>query len=509
MDFRDRHWLVDVYLDNSDHIVISKASQIGITEWAMIDMFLWAQRGLAGMYIMPTDAMRDLFVQNRIDKARDFVPEYRHSIRGYKPGADSMKMKSLWGINWKFIGVKSVMNLYEFPASCIFIDEHDLCNAENLGFSIDRQGAAKRPITRKMGNPSYDGIGIDDQLHASDCKIWHVKCTHCGLWQEMTWFENFIIKTGDNQFELRCGSARDGGGDAFAVCRRCSKMIDRTSPGEWIAKYPGRPVSGYQCSRLFGAVPLKNPNAGTLPVILGFMEQWLKAQRSQTDLMRFYNNVLGIPFTGSGTEISEGLLASCEGDHAQCESLPDDCGVTVAGADVGSVIHVQISALVNGKRKKLFIGTVPTFEELEGLSIRFGVEMGVIDAKPEIHKTKEFVEHMGATWMMCDFHRSESIADMKISYEDLTIIIDRTQALDMSHGRYAFKKVVLPIDWRTADSGDFLKQMSAVKRKKDDVKQRYYWDAGTKADHHRFADMYECLAEMVYSGMGGTVTVMK
>ncbi len=61
------------------------------------------------------------------------------------------------------------------------------------------------------------------------------------------------------------------------------------------------------------------------------------------------------------------------------------------GVDVGMKLHVVIRRhLEEDRTRALFIGEVDTFEELSELLTRYDVRRCVIDAQPELHKTREF-----------------------------------------------------------------------------------------------------------------------
>jgi len=118
-----------------------------------------------------------------------------------------------------------------------------------------------------FSNPSRPNIGVDVYWQRSDKKQWHVKCSHCGEWQPLDYWENVCQ-------ERKC-----------YICRKCKGIIDDDARlnGEWVAEYPGRDWSGYHISQLIAP--------------------WITAaeiiEQEQTKSQEyFYNFVLGLPVIG-------------------------------------------------------------------------------------------------------------------------------------------------------------------------------------------------------------------
>jgi hypothetical protein len=273
--------------------------------------------------------------------------------------------------------------------------------------------------------------------------------------------------------------------------------MDRLSHGEWVAEYPDRPISGYHVNKIFGD-GLEGPRMARL------FEQFVSAQSNPTDLQRFYNNDLGISYDAAGAKISDAVMDGCS---AADYEMPVSAEGTIAGCDVGGRLHVHISRLESGVRKKVFIGTVRDFEGLSFLCRQYGVVRGVMDAMPETHAAKQFaLAHPG--WLLCSYYPSDKVNDLKIDYATRTISVDRTQSLDSSFSDYAEKRVQLPKDWRSLDNGEFVKQMKAPTRVFDEDRQRYVWEEGSLADHHRHADNYESIAARIGGPIGSILTMV-
>lgn len=491
-DFIRRRWLIDLYSDHSAQIVVKKASQVHITDFMLCTMFMHAQQGREGIYLLPTDRIAWEFTPRRIDPLIARVPYYTDNCgtqRGTK-SQDNKTVKTLFGRAWTICGSNVITNLYEKSLDVILIDELNKCHMRNLEYARDRVGASEESYWVKISNPTFAGVGIDAEYERSDKKKWNVKCPHCNEWQPLSWFVNVVQEDDEKKFIPRMLTQL--GDDVAVVCRSCNGILDRLSDGEWIAEFPERSISGYEINRIF-ADGRRGPRMREL------FDAFLEVGSDMTRAQRFYNNELGVNYDAAGTFISEQLMSECAGDY----TMPSSCDGSVAGVDVGAKLHVHISRLVNGVRIKYFIGAVHTWNELARLVALYNVKKGVIDAAPETHKAKEFVfAHAG--WYLATYHPNDKVIDFKVNHTEKTVQTDRTQSLDISFAQYAEKRVKLPKNWRSLDNGDFVTQMIAVRRVFDEEKKpaRYVWKAGDSdnlADHHRHADNYESIAARLYS----------
>jgi len=508
LDFSNRPWAYDLYEDDSEQIAISKASKTGITELLAVDVFHNSRLGKNGMYILPTQPIRNRFVSDRIDRMIRNTPLYRQNTSRRKKDVNAKGLKTFFNSTWSFVGSNSEEDFYEFDADIMFYDEYDKCNPRSMAYAADRTGAAAADAWRKVGNPTIGGYGIDAELQKSDKKQWHIACSHCGERQPLDWFVNFVTQDGEGHYRLRDeaidteGSIREGR-DAMPVCRKCGKTFDRLGDGEWVPEFFGRDISGYNVSRLFGA-PGNDHGGQQRNIIREIFNTWNEAQGNPNKLIRFYNNVLGIPYRASGSNITIDLLQRCAVDNYYMPLFAEE---TVFGIDVGKFYHVHISQLVIGedgvkRRRKVFIGKLGTMDEVERVLARYGAHKGCIDALPELHTSRPFVQRQPGRYMTY-YNVKDNVQDMSpIDRPKRTIRLNKTESLDASHADYILGNVELPCNFAYLDGGDFVKQMEAPTRilNTDYDPPRYQWDEGTSPDHHRHADNLEKVATDMLAG---------
>lgn len=517
MDFTDRPWLIDLYKDDSSYIVIKKASQVCISEWAFCEFFRQAMQGRPTMYILPTDRIVYEVTPRRIDRLIERVPFYRQGresrvgksnlLKGRKD-SDTKSQKTLFGTDCNIVGANQVLNFFEKPVDVLIFDELDKCDQNNLVFAMDRLGSAENSLIRKLGNPTEANFGIDAEYEASDKKQWHIKCEHCGEWQPLDWFQNIVRQEDDGHF---ISLFDDGGKDLIPLCRHCNGTLDRLADGEWIAEYPDRDISGRFVSKLFAK--LGADTLGLLP-LRSLFRTFTESRGNPSKEQHFWNNDLGLAYSAGGSKITEQVLAAC------CDSeyeMPMKAEGTIAGVDIGNRLHLNVSKIIDGKRKKVFVGILGDYQELHHICKRLGVQIGVMDAGPEIHEPRQFVRaHPG--WYLCRYNREDKMRltgknryqDMDVDYVARTISINRTESLDCSFEDYVDNRIVLPFNYRSLDNGDFVKQMcmpTRIRKERPDGTFRHVWTKGE--DHHRHADNYEAIAARLYSGVGSMITVVE
>lgn len=496
LEFHNRPWLVDIYKDQADRKVISKCSQVGMSDFAINTMLAHAMNGRGTLYVLPRQTDVYGFTPRRIDRLIGWSPFYSANCRQARKDSDSKTQKTIFGVDCFFVGAEAQENFYEKAADVLILDEYDKLNKANLPYAFDRIGSAKRKIWIELGNPIQRNSGIDAELEESDKKLWHVQCPHCNEWQQLDWLKNCIFQKDDGSWDFRHPSG--------VVCAKCERPMDRLAIGEWVAKYHDRQISGYgEISQIFA-----NPLPDTMDIVL---EAFLKGQTNPKEAQRFNNNVLGITYEGDGISVTFDMLSACATTQT-AEEFRKLEGPVIAGADVGSRIHLHISKLHGGRRHKLFVGHVDSFEELARKCRDYDVKRGVIDALPEGHAVAKFMDD-NSRWYRCFYNLEPTNKEaMVVDHKTRTIRVNKHASCDDSYSRWVRGDVVLAKNWQSQDGGDFVAQMMAptrmlIKHKTDGSKDRYEWREENKPDHHFHADNYERIAEDMH-GQGDNLVVV-
>jgi len=455
------------------------------------DTLARADDGLRVFYVLPTIELRNVFVRDRVDRPLLTIPYYRSRVKKDKKiesviEIDNVGLKS-FGENglMLFVGSNSKVSFLAFPADKIIVDEFDKCHQDNLSLAEDRISASDYKHRIDVSTPTVEGFGIDELYGKSDRKKWLVACEHCKERQELNFFINVVREVGDREFELLDKEWKpEGNGDIRVFCKKCGKPMNRLAQGEWVAECPEQNLSGYAISQLFSS---------HLSVVEIF-ETFNDALLNESRLQRFYNSILGLAYTASGSKLTKAILDECV-KAGGFYNLPSRAENTSMGVDVGSVLNVLICDHPRENvRRLVFAGTVREFEELHTLVARFGVKSAVVDIDPETRKAKEFRDTVNCDVWLCDYPSSPDPGEMSIDYEDRTIKVDRTQSLDGFVADVLKQTLLLPANASSLDGGDFYGQLCASTRVFEEATGHYRWMEGSKADDYFHAGNYERIA---------------
>lgn len=529
ISFRDWPYLVELYteFDKIEGADVVKAVQTGFSE-LMIQLAIeragWQGRTVA--YVLPTGEKRDLFVQSRVDPVLLKVPSYRArlpgGLDGTKEGAGNIKLKRFGPGTMLFLGSNSPAAFVEFSADVLIVDEYDHMDHSNLSLAVDRLSRSKHPQHFRIGNPTRRGGNpelISDLFDRGDGRRWFQRCDHCGERQPVDWFVNVVEQKDDGSWWPRDRErwlSGSSGPDLRPVCRRCHRPWERSGEGGlWVAARPGVTRRSYTMSqmdvlsqRLWKVYDDPEGDGG-----------WVQAQGSTTKTQRFFRSVLGEAWEPGDARVSAEIL------QAATKGAPPTLDVAggpayakklvTCGVDVGTLLNVQISEVDDApegglRRTSRWVGTVRTFEEIDKLVERYHVQCLVVDAAPERRKSQELRDRLRGTcsvWL-CQFHPKDKTAagdyGMKLDHKARVATVDRTQILDatlddLRNGNHRLPAEALQVD-------GFVDQMKAPVRTLDEERGRYVWSEGNKADHYRFADVYDRLAADL-SRLGGRYEV--
>lgn len=483
IDVLARPYQIEILKDDSQHLVVMKCVQVGISEILIIKAMAKLYQGWAIIYSLPIESLRNTFVANRIDKAIMMVPLYKQWLDNATGVSDQVGMKHFLNGVIKFVGSNSKSSFLEFPADMVIIDEKDKSDLDNLEMAEDRLQASEHKFKWEVGNPTFGKFGMHKAYLSSDQKRWNVKCPACNEWQDLDFFKNVVRQIGENEYQLIDLV------ETQVCCRKCSKPIDRLMIGQWVAKHPDRSISGYHVNQLF------SPTVS----VAELWHKFLEGQTNATIMQIFYNSCLGLPYEAVGDNLSAALLESkCMDDYL----MPSTAKGCTAGIDVNwPQLNVRISDYPSpGVRRAVYIGIVYSFAELTTLLKRYNVKMSCIDVAPERHKVAEYQQTHKNLWAIN--YAGEIPEFWRVKDDERYITVDRTQTIDAMVSEILNERNRLPKNFRSLDGGKYIEQMEAPKRILDIKGKRYKWDEFDADDHHFHADVYDYLAMRVARDIG-------
>jgi hypothetical protein len=469
--FEGHEYLRTIYDDTSPHVVLSKASQVGGTTWAILRSLHACLSGLNVMYFFPTRTDVLEFSKSRVTPLMEDNTFLQREVKD----TDAAGLKRIGDAHLYLRGMQSNIGMKSVPADMIVFDELDEATPDAKALAKERLSHSDYRRLIELSNPSIPGYGIDEAYLESDQRHWTLECPSCGKWTAPD--KAFPTKLGEDVQVIR--EREDG--TCFLACLACGGELD-PAVGEWVAEYPSRPIRGYRISQLFSS---KIDPA-----------EILSEYRKTYNPERFYTLKIGIPWVDVENKLSPHQVLALCGDHGLLESSDRQCTM---GVDTGRELHVVISRPADRdeegpKREVVYLGTAQSYDELDALMKRFRVHRCVIDALPEIHATRAFAErHRGQVWL--NYFNENQKGSYKWDEEQHIVQVNRTEALDAAKKGIRDREVALPRRSRLIEV--FADHLAADAKKlieDEETGSRSYRYIRAGVNHYSLAFTYDWIA---------------
>jgi hypothetical protein len=469
--FEGHEYLRAIYDDGSPHVVLTKASQVGGTTWAVLRSLHACLSGLNVGYYFPTKTDVLEFSKSRVGPLVADNPFLQKTLTD----TDTAGLKRIGDAYLYLRGMQSTIGMKSIPLDMLVFDELDEASPDAKALAKERLSHSDYRRLIELSNPSIPGYGIDEAYQESDQRHWTVQCPACGKWTALE--KAFPTKLGE---DVRIIRAREDG-TFYRACPVCGDELD-LSQGEWIADYPSRPIHGYRISQLFSS----KIDPGEI----------LREYRKTYNPERFYTLKIGIPWVDVENKLStHEVLALC-GDSGLLESSDRSCTM---GVDTGRELHVVVSRRRDPKgedikREVIWIGTAQGYDELDSLMERFKVSKCVIDALPEIHATRAFAGRFpGHVWL--NYFNESQKGSTKWDREQHIVQVNRTEALDAAKKGIRDGQVILPR--RIPLVEEFAEHLASDAKKlieDEETGARSYRYVRTGTNHYSLAFTYDWIA---------------
>ena len=475
MGFRDRPYLIDIYKDFSEHIVVKKGAQIGLTQLSVSKCLYVADNNhMAIIYTFPTATDVNIFSKTRFKPIISQSPYLRTRIREH----DSQSLKEIGSSTIYFKGTFTEKQGQSIPSDLNIHDELDFSSPDVRDAFSARLSVSKYKWEWDFSTPTMKNFGIDALWNDSDKHVWIMKCPRCNKYQQISFFKN-----------LRTRSKVGGKKRFYFGCKKCDRALDRRK-GEWISLKPRKESRGYFVPQTI------------CPVIDAsyLVSEYKKAKKKPNGMKKFYNYNLGRPYESGENRISKELILS------KVVKGTIEKGKIAIGADQGDILHVVVSKLTD-RRRIIYINTLQSIPELVRLINAYSVEnevVCVLDAMPSHNEAKRFAEEIHNLYLI--YYNDKGGLDsesLKSKLDEKEIHVSRTDLLDQTAFGWVHGESVIEnyIDKRQIDK--FADQMKNMKRDmvedKRTKKDKAVW-MKVGADHYRHADGYNYVASQLYTG---------
>jgi Phage terminase large subunit (GpA) len=487
--FDGHEYLRPIYDDQARHVVLSKATQVGGSTWGILRSIHSCLCGLNTIYYFPTRTDVLDFSRSRVAPLIADNP----FLARVMTDTDTVGLKRIGQAHLYLRGMKSEIGMKSVPADLVVFDELDETPPEMKSLALERLAHSDFKRIIELSNPSLPDYGIDEAYQRSDQRHWTLKCPGCGQWTAPE--KEFPTKLSQ---EVRIIRPRPSGGH-YMACPKCASALDRQA-GTWVADFPERPIHGYRISQLFSS----KVDPGEI----------LEEYRITRYPDRFYNLKIGIPWADLERRLDAMTVLSLCTDQPLLDRADDRDAWYSMGVDTGRALHTVIVRTTCTEDREpvesiVHLAVCRDFADLDALMERFQVGNCVIDGLPETHATREFAKRHRGKVYMCFFNENQRGAP---KWDSLTqqIVVNRTEALDMSRAAIREKCVVLPR--REPIVEEFAEHLTCDAKVLDEdeetgIKKYRYIRTGT--NHFSMAFTYAWLAATTNTNWRGLMQYMR
>jgi hypothetical protein len=347
--FVGHEYLHDPLVDAALHRCFQKGAQGGFSVLAFAEATRWATQAYAVGYCFPDRDRMQAYCQGVFDPLINADPDLAQATmegqayelgaaatsRMRRKGVDNLRLKRIGAGTLWLLGLQKRADVKSIPLDAYILDEVDEVDQTLALWLRDRllHSSFKRII--ELSQPSVPDWGINAHYELSDQKSWQLRCPRCREWHilEEEWPRCLVHHKGQ---EWRI------------VCLHCgARLREGRAPvqAQWVPAHPGREISGYRFSQLYGPA--------TTAAYLASL--WAPCERSRDAKENFYNSILGLPFAGDKQPLSVEVVNKASGDwplglRGFLSRLPEDARPLILGAaDIGDVIHAGLFVFFQDK----------------------------------------------------------------------------------------------------------------------------------------------------------------
>lgn len=445
LDFKDRMFLWDIYSDMSPFQAVIKPPQIGMTVLETIKS-LWVAKNKKKdiIYTLPTQSdvtdmaggkVNRIIAQNPILK--EWIKEH-DSVEQKTVGDNIIYYRGTWTTKQAMM-VSSGLNIH---------DEVDASKADVIEQYETRLQANKDGWRWYFSHPTLVGIGIHKYFLLSDQKHWFIKCPNCSEEQYLSWDTS-------NPEKMSIDIEKE-----IFICKKCKRELsdDDRRKGRWVKRFnDGRLFSGYWISQLMCA--------------------WISPKKICRDYREktpdyFYNYVLGLPYAGSGNQVTSTII-----ERNLIDKLHSYEGRIIIGVDSGLPMWVVI-----GTAEGIFyFGSVKNWTEIEAFMRRWPNSIVVGDQGGDLIGIRDLQQKYPNRVFLAYYRRdrkSQSIIKWGEGEEFGTVLIDRNKAIQLVIDEMTDRR--FPLYGNKTDYQDFITHWlniyRIVEEDKSTLTPQYMWE---------------------------------
>jgi DNA-directed RNA polymerase subunit RPC12/RpoP len=451
--FLHHPWCREIHNCQAAYTVAMKAAQLGVTETGINRAFYTLdQLKRDVLYVLPTSLNASDFSKARFSGALNLSTYLKRMFTD----TNTVGLKST-GVNSLYIrGSRGDSNLKSIPVSELVLDELDEMDNKAIWLALERLSGQIEKHVVAISTPTIPKFGIHRLYLTSTQEHFYFKCPHCGRRTELIWPDCIEI-IGESIQDPRCK-------ESYLKCKECGHRLEHKTKTEWLADAIWAATATNvdpQESRGFYINQLYSSTVSPGELVIAYH----RGLGDESANKEFHNSKLGLPFIGTGAQVTDEMIDSALKNHTLDDQRPKVGGqrCITMGIDQGKWNYVnvcewfvdQFSSDINVAAicKVLWFGKFleDDWQFAADLMRDWQVLACVIDADPQINEARRFARKFHGYVWLCRYRRGQSAKEVAVSEEDTgspMATVDRTNWLSCTLGRFKTNpsRIMLPRD---------------------------------------------------------------
>jgi hypothetical protein len=451
--FYHHPWCRAIHDSQSAFTVAMKAAQLGVTETGINRAFFTLdQLKRDVLYVLPTTLNASDFSKARFSGALNLSPYLKNLFTD----TNTVGLKST-GINSLYIrGSRGDSNLKSIPVSELVLDELDEMEQKAVWLALERLSGQVQKHVIAISTPTVPKYGIHKLFLSSTQEHFFFRCPHCSRLTELTWPDCIEI-IGESVQDPRCK-------ESFLKCKECQHALEHKAKPQWLAAAEWVATATNvdpQESRGFYVNQLYSSTVSPGELVIAYH----RGQGDEAANKEFHNSKLGLPFIGTGAQVTDEMIDAAIKNHTLNDPRPATGGrrCITMGVDQGKWNYVSVcewfvdvmSSDINvaAVSKLLWFGKFleDDWAFLNDLMREWQVLACVIDADPQINEARRFARRFHGYVWLCRYRRGQTAKEVSVTEEETgapMATVDRTNWLSCTLGRFKTKppRIMLPRD---------------------------------------------------------------
>lgn len=379
-DFDSHRYLLPIYMDMGEEIVVRKAAQTGLSVWSMLRVLYWLEthQGRKAGYYVPTQDLAQGMSKDRLEPLMASCA----SIAAIADPNDKLNLKKVGASSLYFNHIGGSASKDSVPLDYLCFDEVRLMDTKDVFQTQHRIAHSPFKMKSYVSTVGMEGDTIDMFYMQGSRSSWVSKCGcsfGCNL---ATSFPDCVVYDDPKR-----------PGEFYFRCPKCLYEIKDPQNGYYLREDTSADFNSYHMSQLISRYR-------------SLKDIW-REYITTTTRSEFYNSCLGLPFTDSENVgvTRDQMLESVNSDLRWAKD-EKNIPPTAMGIDQGAGYVMCVIADYNKDKTKKRLRHVeiveinnPTYsqykdpyERVDELMKEFNVQICLTDAMPNVNSALAFAQ---------------------------------------------------------------------------------------------------------------------